>query len=105
MLKMIRFALACVFAAAGPVFAQVPVVVPGEASLTPKSVAPAPILRLAPKAVPAGARLAPVTEAELERLRQANRSAPVARKRFAIGIERMVAHTAPGTTAVRGASP
>ncbi|HUQ28730.1 MAG TPA: hypothetical protein VM051_09060, partial [Usitatibacter sp.] len=89
MLKTIRFALACLFTVAGPVFAQVSVVVPGEPSVTPKATA-TPILRLAPKAVAVGVKLAPVAEAEMERLRETNRKAPVARKRLAVGIERDV---------------
>jgi hypothetical protein len=101
MLKTIRFALACLVAAAGPAWAQVAVVVPGEPSLTPKSAAPAPLLRLAPKAIASGARLAPLAEAEMERLRETNRRAPVARKRLAVGIERAVPRTAQGTTVDR----
>jgi hypothetical protein len=94
MLKSLRLALACWLVAAGSAFA---LVVPGEPSLTPKSSAAAPILRLAPKAVPGGVRLAPVAEADMERLRAANR-ANVARKRFAIGIERAVPGASSGAT-------
>ena len=97
MLKSLRIALACWLAAAGSAFA---LVVPGEPSLTPKSSAAAPILRLAPKAVPGGVRLAPVAEADMERLRATNR-ANVARKRFAIGIERAVPGAASGATVAR----
>jgi lysyl endopeptidase len=97
MMKSLRIALACWLAAAGTAFA---LVVPGEPALTPKSSAPAPILRIAPQAVPSGARLAPVAEAEMERLRATNR-ANVARKRFAIGIERAVPGAASGATVAR----
>ena len=94
MLKTIRFAVAALIFGAGAALAQV---VPGEPSLTPKSVAPAPALHIAPKAITGGVRLAPVDEAELGRLRATNR-ASVARKRLAVGIERPVQAALPGTS-------
>ena len=97
MLKSLRFALACLLAGAFTVSAQV---VPGEASRTPKSAAPAPMLRLAPKAVPGGVKLAPVEDAELIQLRASNRS-QVSRKRLAVGIERQIVPTVQGTTVDR----
>ena len=100
MLKILRLAFACCLSAAGVALAQLPIV-PGEPSLTPKATAPAPLLRLAPKAIASGVRLAPVAEAEIERLRETNKraAAPVARKRFAIGIERPVPSDAAGAVA------
>jgi len=95
MLKTLRIALACLLLGGGIASAQV---VPGEASLTPKSAAPAPLLRLAPKAVPSGVRLPPVSDIELQRLREANRRSSVARKRLAIGIERAVSRAQQGAT-------
>src|SRR5258708_2180074 len=108
MLKILRLAFASLLAAAGVAFAQLPIV-SGEPSLTPKSAAPAPLLRLAPRAIASGVKLAPVAQGEIERLRETNMraAAPVARKRFAIGIERPVPSDAAGTlvagwTAVAG---
>jgi len=97
MLKSLRFALACLLAGALPALAQV---VPGEPSKTPKAAAATPILRLAPKAIPGGVTLAPVEDSELVRLRAANR-ANVSRKRLAVGIERRVTASVPGTTVAR----
>jgi lysyl endopeptidase len=94
MLKTLRLVLAWLLVGALPAIAQV---VPGEPSRTPKSAAPTPVLRIAPKAVPQGVRLAPVSDAELERVRSINRVAPVARKRFAIGVERAIARDVAGT--------
>jgi lysyl endopeptidase len=97
MLKMLRFALACLLAGALTATAQV---VPGEAARAPRTLAPAPLLRIAPKAIPGGVTLAPVEDAELIKLRASNRS-QVARKRLAVGIERRVAPTAQGSTVQR----
>jgi lysyl endopeptidase len=99
MLKTLRLAFACLLSAAGVAFAQLPIV-PGEPSVTPKSAAPAPVLRLAPKAIPSAVKLAPVAEAEIERIREMNMraAASVARKRFAIGVERPVPPGTAGAT-------